>query len=196
MNLRQRSQGLSVQVIVKPKPNQTKLQARWTLAVRPRSHAGDGVLPFSFQYCCHCCLSPVSGVYHADVTAFGKEVSWASGYMASVTPDITAQSSSDPWLDFLKINWFILIGGSWLYNIVVVFALHWHESAMGIHVSPILNPPPTPSHPSGSFQCTGPERPVSCIEPGLVTWFNIRYSKLIPRWWHHLTSQQSPPKYW
>ena len=38
---------------------------------------------------------------------------------------------------FLSI---ILIGGSLLYNIVVVFAIHWHESAMGVRVSPILNP--------------------------------------------------------
>ena len=30
-----------------------------------------------------------------------------------------------------------------LYNIVVIFAIHWHESAMGIHVSPILNPSST-----------------------------------------------------
>ena len=36
---------------------------------------------------------------------------------------------------------------------------------------PILNPPPSPYHPSGSSQCTSPKHPVSCIEPGLVTHF-------------------------
>ena len=37
----------------------------------------------------------------------------------------------------------------------------------------ILNPPPPPSpyHPSGSSQCTSPNHPVSCIEPGLATRF-------------------------
>ena len=41
---------------------------------------------------------------------------------------------------------------------------------MGVHVFPILNPlpPPSPSHPSGSYQCTIPEHPVSYIEPGLA----------------------------
>ena len=34
-----------------------------------------------------------------------------------------------------------------------------------------LFPPPSPCHPSGSFQCTSPKHPVSCIEPGLATRF-------------------------
>ena len=42
-------------------------------------------------------------------------------------------------------------------------------------------PPSSPSHPSGSSQCTGPEHPVSCIEPGLAicfTYGNIHVSML------------------
>ena len=35
------------------------------------------------------------------------------------------------------------------------------------HPEPL--PPPSPSHPSGSSQCTSPEHPVSCIEPGQWT---------------------------
>ena len=41
----------------------------------------------------------------------------------------------------------ILIGGYLLYNILVVFAIHWHESAMGVHVSPSWTPLPLPPHP-------------------------------------------------
>ena len=64
----------------------------------------------------------------------------------------------------------------------MVFAIHWHESAMYM-CSPSWTPfpSPSPSHPSGSSQCTSPEHPISCIEPGLViylTYDNIHVSML------------------
>ena len=71
----------------------------------------------------------------------------------------------------------------------MVFAIHWHESAMGIHVSPSWTPlpPPSPSPPSGSSQCTSPEHPVSCIKPGLAICFtydiihvSMLFSQIIP----------------
>ena len=58
---------------------------------------------------------------------------------------------------------------------------------MGVHVFPILNPPPTSNHPSGSSRCTSPEHPVSCIEPGLAIRFtydiihvSMPFSQIIP----------------
>ena len=64
--------------------------------------------------------------------------------------------------------------------------MHWHESAMGVHVFPILSPLPplSPSHPPGSSQCTSTEHPVSCSEPGLAicfTYDNIHVSVLFSR---------------
>ena len=64
----------------------------------------------------------------------------------------------------------------------MVFAIHGHEPATGVHVSPFLNPSPAslPSHPSG-LSCTGFECPVSCIKPGLViyiTYGNIHVPML------------------
>ena len=48
-------------------------------------------------------------------------------------------------------------------------------------------PPPFPSHPSGSSQCTSPEHPVSCIEAWLATCFtydnihvSMLFSQIIP----------------
>ena len=47
--------------------------------------------------------------------------------------------------------------------------------------------PPSPSQPSGSSQCTSPEHPVSCIEPGLAIYFtydnmhvSMLFSQIIP----------------
>ena len=75
------------------------------------------------------------------------------------------------------------------------FAIYQHESATGIHVFPILNPPPFPYHPSGSSQCTSPKHPVLCIEPGLATCFiydiihvSMPFSQII----HPLPLPQSP----
>ena len=53
------------------------------------------------------------------------------------------------------------------------FAIHQHESITGVHVFPILNPLPhtSPTHPSGSSQCTSLQHPVSCIEPRLAIHF-------------------------
>ena len=51
-----------------------------------------------------------------------------------------------------------------------------------------LLPPPSPSHPSGSFQCISPKHPVSHIEPGLVIYFtydnthvSMPFSQIIPQ---------------
>ena len=53
-----------------------------------------------------------------------------------------------------------------------------------------MNPPwvymSSPSHPSGSSQCTSPKHPVSCIEPGLAIRFtynihvSMPFSQIIP----------------
>ena len=37
---------------------------------------------------------------------------------------------------FIYLFLFILIGGEFLYNTVMVFAIHSHESTMGEHVFP------------------------------------------------------------
>ena len=62
------------------------------------------------------------------------------------------------------MNLFILF-----YNIVLVLLYIDLNPPWVYMCSPFLTPLPTPSpsHPSGSSQCTIPEHPVSCIEPGL-----------------------------
>ena len=56
----------------------------------------------------------------------------------------------------------------------MVCAIHWHESAMGAHVSPsrehCFSPPHSP-HPSVLSQSTSFEYPASCIELALVIYF-------------------------
>ena len=64
----------------------------------------------------------------------------------------------------------------------MIFAIHQHKLAISIHVSPILNPPPTPPYPSGLAQSTGFGCPASCIKLSLVicfTYGNVYVSSLL-----------------
>ena len=76
-----------------------------------------------------------------------------------------------------------------LFNIVLVLPyidMNRHGCTCVPHPECLLSPP-SPSHPSGLFQCTSPEHPVSCIEPGLAIHFtydnlhvSMSFSHIIP----------------
>ena len=86
---------------------------------------------------------------------------------------------------FIYFNWRLIT-----LQYCIGFAIHQHESAMGVHgcsLSWTPLPPPSSYHPSGSSQYTSPEHLVSCIKPGLAIHFtyDIRYvsmpfSQIIP----------------
>ena len=76
-----------------------------------------------------------------------------------------------------------------IYNVVLVLPYIDMNPPWVYLCSPSWTPlpPPSPSHPSGSSQCTSPERPVSCIEPGLAICFtynishvSMPFSQIIP----------------
>ena len=89
-----------------------------------------------------------------------------------------------------KFYFFILINYFFNWRLITLqycsgFCLHWHESAMGVHVSPSWTPSLFLPHPipAGSSQCTGPEHPVSCIIGlGLAicfTYDNTRFNAIL-----------------
>ena len=89
--------------------------------------------------------------------------------------------------DFITFSWGW--GGWLLYNIILVLP-YIDMNPPWVHMrsqswTPL--PPPCPYHPSGSFQCTSPKHPVSCIEPGLAIHFlydiiyvSMPFSQIIP----------------
>ena len=78
------------------------------------------------------------------------------------------------WVFFFQFYLFIYF----LYNIVLVLPYIDMNLPWVYMCSPFCTPLPlpSPSHPSGSSQCTSPKHPVSCIKPGLVIRFT--YDKL------------------
>ena len=85
---------------------------------------------------------------------------------------------------FMYFNWGLIT-----LQYCIGFAIYQHESATGIHVFPILNPPPS-SLPVPSLwviPVPRPKHPVSCIEPGLAIRFtydiihvSVPFSHIIP----------------
>ena len=93
-------------------------------------------------------------------------------------------------MSFLSLTWrlYIFLFFSFItLQYCIGFAIYQHESTSSMHVFPILYPPPSPYHPSGSSQCTRPKHPISCVEPGLATCFiydiihvSMPFSQIIP----------------
>ena len=93
------------------------------------------------------------------------------------------------WYFIMVLTWIFFFFFFLTLQYFIGFAIYQHESTTGIHMFPILNPPPS-SLPIPSLwvvQCTSPKHPVSCIKPGLATHFiydiihvSMPYSQIIP----------------
>ena len=89
----------------------------------------------------------------------------------------------------LFIFYYLLLLLFLLYNIILVLP-YINMNPLPVYMcSPSWTPlpPPSPYHSSGSSQCSIPEHPVSCIEPGLAIHFpydilhvSMPFSKIIP----------------
>ena len=106
--------------------------------------------------------------------------------MRAVTPRQKQQWSKET-MDtiFFSFNW-RLITLQYRGGFCHTFTRIAHGCTCVPHPEPPL-PPPSPSHPSGSSQCTSPEHPVSCIEQGQVIYFtygnihvSVLFSQIIP----------------
>ena len=124
-----------------------------------------------FQSCGHCWVFQICWHIEWNIFKASSLRIWNSSTGIPLPP-----------LAFLLIIFWKLI----TLQYCIGFVIHQHESATGVHVFPILNPPPSPYHLSGSSQCTSPKHPVSCIEPRLAIRFlydihvSMPFSQIIP----------------
>ena len=102
---------------------------------------------------------------------------------------LVATGKTEWFLFFLILFYFLTL------QYCIGFATYQHESVTGIHVFPILNPPPTLYHPSGSFSAPAPSNQYHALS---LDWRLVSYMILYmfqchsPKSSHPLTLPQSP----